>query len=518
MDLKFADLLIEDLKIFYESKGKIDKGGYGTYCNDDFISFGCCDTSMPLSDIISDPTVKELGLISEADIKAGNWAAMRNVYARFYNYLGNRIKKEFPGKRFVALVYYNSQYPGVDKRYPMPDNMEINLCWGGLPLGLLSADRLAETEKIFKDWYEALGKRPAMKTWLYAPHPSNRLNRTVGAEFSGLVPQLLGDYFGREGGIFYDWTGGEDVWNYFYSFYNYWRIQWNPAFDVDASVDEMMLDLAPGEVGRRLGAFHRSLRKAVRDRTVSGKITVATIDALEKEAKAVKESAEASGDERQKLLVELVVDYVMPSFDTLRTLVTYEPPLYQTKRLPSSEADWASLPVVPLLDNRLGSPTKLPVEARFAWDEKGVYGRVKAAYAPMADESKDMWANDSIEIFFSPGLKKEVRYQFAFDVLGREYTSKQRLKPVIQPRETNYKGEGFTHEVKIAADGYEAKFFLPWTVFEEKAAPKVYDNWNANLVVNRHSEPKAGATSSLTLNNNGNLSMFGILRFNGYGD
>ena len=135
----------------------------------------------------------------------------------------------------------------------------------------------------------------------------------------------------------------------------------------------------------------------------------------------------------------------------------------------------------------------------------------------MADPSKDLWANDSVEVFFSPGMGKEVMYQFSFDVLGRTYVGKQRRLPIIQPLDVTYRGEGFTHEARVGKEDWEAEFFVPWSVFEAKP-PKAYENWNANIVVNRYSEPKEGASTSFTLNNNSNLSMFGLLRFNGLGD
>ena len=50
-------------------------------------------TKMPLSDVIDHPTVNELGLITQADIDRDPHHAMRNVYGRFYNYLGKRIKE-----------------------------------------------------------------------------------------------------------------------------------------------------------------------------------------------------------------------------------------------------------------------------------------------------------------------------------------------------------------------------------------------------------------------------------------
>ena len=56
---------------------------------------------------------------------------------------------------------------------------------------------------------------------------------------------------------------------------------------------------------------------------------------------------------------------------------------------------------------------------------------------------------------------------------------------------------------------------MPFSVFRTVAAPKVYDDWNLNLVINKKSEPKDYVGSSLTMRLNSNLAMFGILRFDG---
>ncbi len=61
---------------------------------------------------------------------------------------------------------------------------------------------------------------------------------------------------------------------------------------------------------------------------------------------------------------------------------------------------------------------------------------------------------------------------------------------------------------------WKAEFFIPWTVFEA-TPPKAGESWNANVVVNRHSEPEESASTSFTLNNNSNLGMFGLINFDG---
>ena len=511
LSLDFAELLIRDWKDFYASKGKIDRGNYKNFCNDTYVSFGCCDTKMPHSDVIDDPTVKELGLITQADIDRDANHAMRNVYGRFYNYLGRRIKEEFPDKKLCVLVYYDSALAPSDPRYPIPENVEINLCSGNFPYGLGNAKKREEALRHSREWYEALGGRPALKAWLYAG-ASDKLRRAVGPEFAGDVPKVLGKYMGR-GGIFYDYTGGEELWHYFYSVYCCWRIQWNPEFDPDAAVDEMMCDLFPGEAGEWMAKFHRDLKRAVRTRNETGsQYPLAVIDELERDLAEAK--ARLLDDPILRARYTLIADYWPAVFETQRKLVGYESPVYEMHLCPKDDKGWDGLKAMKMLDARTGEASKLPVAVRLAWDEKGVYGRVRGDYAPAADSTKDMWANDSVEIFFSPGTGKEVMYQFAFDVLGRTYVGKQRFLPIIQPRDSSFKGDGFTHRAHVGDGAWDAEFFVPWSVFEAKP-PKVGEKWNANVVVNRHSEPAESASTSFTMSNNGNLRMFGLLKFGG---
>ena len=222
--------------------------------------------------------------------------------------------------------------------------------------------------------------------------------------------------------------------------------------------------------------------------------------------------ARLSDDSAARARYALIADYFPAAFQTQRAKASYKPPVYAMRRRPAAAKGWDRLEPMKMLNTRAGGASKLPVDVRLAWDDKGVYGRVRGSYVPAADSEKDMWANDSVEVFFSPGTGKEVMYQFAFDVLDRTYVGKQRRQPILQPLDSTFKGEGFTHRTRVADGGWEAEFFIPWTVFEAKP-PKAGERWNANVVVNRHSEPTESASTSFTLNNNSNLSMFGLLQF-----
>lgn len=519
LDFGFADLLIEDWKAYYASKGKDDRGGFGGALKPDSCSFGVCDTYIPISDVITHPLVKKLDLVKESDLKRDVDAGMCNIYARFYQYLGNRLKKEMPDKQLFLLIYYNSKNASLDPRWKLPDNIEVNVCDGRLPGKTRNAAAMEKTKTLFREWYEALGNRPAMKAWLYAAR-FNRFGRAVMPEFIGDVPKILGKYLNRDGAVFYDYDGGQDLWHYFYSAYCGVRAQWNPELDCDAAVDEMMELLCGAEAGAYLKKFHRDLKNAYIEycakveSSEGGQIPRSVVETFQADLAAAKKCLKEGTIEMRRY--NLIADYWPTAFETQLALADYEPPVYEVKRY-SKDLDWSKLTPMPLVEFKSGAAPKIPAYFRLAWDEEGLHGRFEAPYAPRAEKAKDMWSNDSVELIFTPGLKKEVEYQLAYDCFDRQHVQKQRFLPIPQPPDASFSAPGFRHESKIGAAEWKSEFFIPWTLFEE-GAPKVYDSWNANFVRTKFSEPFERTSSAFTLGNNHKREMFGILRFVGKGD
>ena len=262
LDLGFADLLFEDWKAFYSSGGKTDAGGFKESFSDAWANFGVCDTYLPVHDMANDQRVKEMGLVSERDLARGGDGALANVYARFYQYLAKRMEKEMPGRRLMLLVYYNSLFASLDPRWRLPSNVDIFVCDGNLPTRIGNRAAMERSVRLYREWYEALGGRPALKAWTYASR-FNPFVRAVGPELIGEIPKLLGKYLGR-GYIYYGHDGADDLWHYYYANYVGFKSQWNPDFDVDAALDEHF-DVFFGAAGPHLKRFHAVLKKAYRD-------------------------------------------------------------------------------------------------------------------------------------------------------------------------------------------------------------------------------------------------------------
>lgn len=521
LDLGFADLLIEDWKTYYASNGKIDNGGYADACYPESVSFGCCDTYMPISEVRSDPIVQKLGLVKESDLARDKDAGMCNIYARFYQYLGEKLKKELPGKKLGLLIYYNTKCASLDPRFKLPDNVELFVCDGRLPGKTRNPKEMEKTIRLFREWYEACGNRPVKKAWLYAAR-FDKFGRAVMPEFIGDVPKVLGKYLSREGAVFYDSDGGSDYWHIFYSQYVGTRAQWNPDLDTDAAIDAILDDLLGAEAGAWMKKFHRAMKAAYVEYGVSTAgesgesrgFPRTVIDELEKCLKEAEALLNPDSVEMKRF--RLIADYWPEAFKTQRALADYEPPVYEVKRF-TEGMDWSKVADMPMVEFKSGAAQKIASSLKLAWDEKGLHVRFHAPYAPKADKAKDLWSNDGLELLFTPGLTKEQVYQFVCDCLGQTFVQKQRLLPIPQPPNASYKGEGFTHTEKIGDGEWSGEYLLPWSLFEE-GAPKAYDSWNANLVRNKRSEPREVVSTAFTLGKHANTQMFGILRFLGKGD
>ena len=498
-NLKFADLLVEDWKAFYATDGRHRPGKIHEGANAGGVSFGVCDTYMPLADMLENPTVKKLGLIRDEELKGIPAAAMRNVYGRFFQYLGNRLKKELPGKELWLLVYYNSLYAPTDPRWKLPDNIRIWLCMGDIPGRLDDPDYLAKKLQIAKEWYEARDGRPAEEMWLYN-HPTDPFQQAIVPGLSGGVPKAFGKYFGR-GAIFFDWSSGaNDLWHNFEAAYALEKAQWNPGFDAAAALDEMAVPFYGGKAAPHIRAFRRILREmyakyAVRSSNLAIRYPLPLIDALERELEAAKAATAPDSPEGRR--VRLVADNWPRHFASQRARAKSELPVCHIPYVATADELRAATPV------RLADPqgdAADGVTARLGWNEKGLFGHVEAKAGAAPD----------VELFLSPGLGKAVDYRIRWDAAGRAETSSQRMLPVVQPPDRTWKAEGAKFKARDAAAGRTADFFVPFSAFAELAV-RPYDHWFGNLVV-------GNLSTSVTNGDNADRALWGYLRFAGRGE
>ncbi len=217
------------------------------------------------------------------------------------------------------------------------------------------------------------------------------------------------------------------------------------------------------------------------------------------------------------------------AFEQTRNLLSYERPVYEAYQLlqdekavidgKGDEAFWKKVRIMPMVDPR-GSSTspKYSTDIRLAWDKQGLYGLFTMRHSPiLANPEKWVFLNDNFEFFLSPGLKKEVKFQFAFDALNRKFHGTQRLLPILQPFDRFWKAPGFKLQCNTGKDFFTAEFFIPYKTLHVPA-PRAYDVWLCNVIRNKISMPKEFSGSAITRGNNHDLNMYGMLKFAGKGE
>lgn len=521
--LEFADLLVDSLKKYYASNGKENDGW--ECVNSMYIPFGQCDSEVPLPDMINHPVVKKENLITQENIRRGS--SYSDIYGRFYQYLGNRLKKELPGKKLVLLPYCNYTRAPLNPKWTLPDNIELRVCVSDFPAWTRNRETAAKWQENMNEWYNALGRRPVVSLWLYNV-PGNPFARAIAPQLIADVPKILGKTLGNTE-LFFDQYGGLEFY-YYYANYAGVRGMWNPGFNADAAIAEHWEPFYGKEAGAHLKQFHKVLFDSYMKYFVPQKernplYPVTVINELESLLKKAESSIPPDSIEMKRFRI-----FAFPwkkAFESQRNRHAYARPLYGAHQLLSTEKItvdgrrdevWNRVKSMPTLDPRGSSEKpKYPSDIKLAWDKKGIYGLVISPYPPLADENKSIWNNSNVEILVSPGTKKEDYFHYAVDPFNNRHFGTKQLVPVDKPYNRYWKSPGFQSAVNTTEKGWTLEFFIPYEDLKVKS-PRAYDTWMVNIVINKNSKPKEYSSTAMTLGNNHNLPMYGLLKFLGKGE
>ena len=530
IDLGFADILVDSLKRYYSSNGKINEGGYSG-CNLTNITFGQCDTLMPNPEVYNDPTVRKLKLMTEEDLKRGENAGMANIYARFHQYLANRINQEMPGRKLWILAYYNAQYASLDPRWTLPPNTEVQLCIGVLPNKIRSQKHMKKVLQMTEEWYNSLGKRPIQKLWTYSGYSPFVL--AINGEFMGDIPKKFGKLLGRSHVYFGQCCGiPGNMWFYYYSIYAAYRSEWNPYWNAAAAIDAHWEPFYGKETGKYLRQFHQLLRDCYakyeleKDTKMTILYPIVELQKMEALLEKARKSIKPGTVEEKRL--NLFMAPWEDAIDSAKNQLSYERPVYNVYQLlrkekisvdgKGTEPVWKKASSMQLLDPLgTGKKVKYPVEIKLAWDKTGIYGFTKTPYKPAFNEKLDLFRNDNFELLLSPGLKQETVFQIVFDPLKQKFFGTQRYLPILQPFDKNWKAPGVKIEMTQSGNEWTTEFYIPFQVLDVPV-PGVYESWLCNIVRNKTGDRNEYSGTSMTLGNNRNISMFGIIKFAGKGD
>ncbi len=526
VDLEFADLLMEVWRAAIRGEERIGaiarREFVGLGATRSTVTFGNCDTYQSPADILGDPVVRELNLITPADEARPPNALMANVYARFYQHLCARLEQEFPGANLCILAYYNAEYAPVDPRFrKLPSNLLVNLCNGTVPKYITVPEYREAFQRQVREWVDATGK-PIHRLWLYDEY-RNPFVRAVIGEYLGEIPKALGDDLG-DGALFFD-SGFQ--FPFYTSFYAAFRSMWNPAWDAEAGIAEHWPLFYGEAAGRHLAEFHRILKHdlmAVYHGLAPRRVAVpsyppALIDRLEALLQAAEGALAPDSVEMRRFRI-LAAPWA-EAFKVQRACHAYQSAEHIATRLLPGEAVavdgsgaepcWGRARPVRLIDPKgSGGEPRFPVEVRLVWDDRGIYGLFASPYPPVLD--RGLWSNSSYEVFFMPGARAEQNYQFAFDPEGHTYFGRQRFLPVPGPIDPNHSVPGWQEKSRVDGQGWTAEVFIPFAAFDE-GPPKARDAWRFNLVSNRLTPPAEVTGSALTLGNHHNIDMYGRILF-----
>lgn len=533
-NLKFADIIIDAMKKFYASEGK-DYNIWSYPPNTHYINIGQCDGEVPLADMLRNPVVKKLNLISQADIDSG--VALRNVYGRFLQYYAGRVKQEFPGLRVAFMPYQGGTYAPTDPRWKLPDNIDLRVCTHVFPRTPRNPKKIAKTMQCLKEWYEATGNRPIDSLWFYhiPAEGGSPFLRAIAAQFVGESVKVCGKYLGRTN-IFFDQYGGLN-WSYYYSEYCGAKAFWNPDFNADAAVDEHWEPFYGKEAGAELKKFHRLLKDSYirfymmndAEDSINPLYPPQVINQLESCLQKAASCIQPGSVEEKRFRL-----FSLPwkeAIQAQRNRQNYIRPVYMVYRLlrqdaveldgKGQEAFWKKLKPITMQDPKgTGAKPEYPVSVKLAWDDTGIYGLLEAPHKPLADSDKDIWHNDSCEVFIAPAPSAEKRkhfYHFTVDAFGNQATGYRLMYPIATPYNGQWKSPGFRKAVARDEKAWSMEFFIPFADMKVKA-PRPYESWGMNIVSNKLGAPEEYMSSSLTLANNHNLEMFGTMKFLGKGD
>ena len=529
-NLKFADNLIDSLKRYYKSNGK-EKQGWG-YNNDYYIVFGQADTEINVNEMQANEVVKREKLITQAHLDGSYGQSYSDIYARFYKYLAEWIKKEFPGKKLIVMPYNRYTRAPLNPKYYLPDNVELSVCLSRAPRWLRNPKVKKEYLELMENWYKALGNRPVQQLWTYSAG-SNAFVHGISLELLGDVPKTFGKYLG-DVEIFHElnlWPNPKvPHYHFYYGNYVAQRSVWNPDFDGQAAIDEHWEPFYGKKAGKHLRKLHKVLwdayfKYACPEEQIKPLYPPAVLSQMEKLFNAAEKALKKDSIEWKRYEI-----FAMPlkwELQVQQRRHSYNRPIYPVVQLLSSDKIvidgkaedpvWKKARIMPLQDpTGSGEKRKFPPDFRLAWGENGIYGFMNMPHKPKCDK-KDIWSNDVMELFIFPGRKQDFYVQFAFDPQKHTFSLRRQIEPFIMAMDTTWKCKGLVFETVQTDKGWTMEFFIPFSGLAVKK-PAGYESWSFSFVYTKASAPREISASVMNLGNNHNFNMYGFIKFLGKGD
>ncbi len=539
-NLELAHLIVEDFKNYYESDGKINAhwrnrpdSRYlsGRQPNSEYACFGQADH------YVSDVPDEFSKYIPEArrNNKSG---ALTDLYMRFYIAMAKEMKKVLPDKKLAVCSYHNYRLPPVlTKKEDIPDNMDMLVCTGTIVLSK-SPDMQKSWKEVYGGWADILG-RPVHA---YTYGTSVPFTKAIEGDYMKDFIKTLKPWLATDGGVFFD--AGFNY-HFYYTYYLVYRNYWNPDFDNKAAMDEHWKLLYGPEAGKALQSFYALLKERWEKGYIQGgkgdelvgintsrlyqAFNAKTVDRLEAYLKEAMAATKPGSMERMR--VEFFAAPWDKAFKSARSYHSMVIPVHNVTRLEKGEtinidgkldeSVWKRAEIIKMqMAHGEGGEIASRPEGRIAWDDNGIYLSF-AGHGKIAVKKGDLWEeSDNIEFFLSPGVNKEIYYQFAISSGNDMHQARKVEKPVPGALDFQWRCTGLKRAVTVDKDEWRMEMFIPYSGLFECKPPKPYTVWDSNFISNKSlgGRAKEYSSFSLTMGSNHNPNMWGKLRFLGYGD
>ena len=524
---EFAKLLVDCFVKFYETDGKFSGPWKRAHKpNAEYVLFGQCDTFVEnLENERSKPHI-------HPNTTRNN--KYTDVYMHFWIALGKEVEKRLPGKKIGFSLYHNYTFPPVEKYTDVPKNLMPKL-----DVGTPAFVRHSRTRKIYTDvykrWSELFG-HPINGYWYGVQ--TNAYSKAVQGAYMGELLNLLKPYLSTDG-LFLD-AGGLQY-HFYYSYYPVYRVLWNPDFDTMAALDEHWEKLYGPEAGKTLKKFYYTIKNRWEKKLIPSLQTTAATQvppeklyaafnlAVVRELEALLKKAEKEtrpgSIERQRF--EFFAHPWKQEISSSKAYLGHITPMYKASKLEDNkkiildgkmdEAVWKNVPDMKF-QNALGKDTRDPFakKLKILWNNKGIYIGFYEKGKP-ASVKGDVWfKSDHLEVFLSPGRGKEQYMHFTVNPTGDTAQGARRLKPIEAGYDGKWRCPGFIAKAAKGNDFWSCEMFLPFAGMRVEP-PKVYRSWFFNaLAMDRRNGESYGL--SLTMSNNHNINLFGLVKFMGSGD
>ncbi|OGV48532.1 MAG: hypothetical protein A2017_16495 [Lentisphaerae bacterium GWF2_44_16] len=477
------------------------------------------------------------------DSSADRLGRASRIIGTFLNKMATEIKKRWPEKQVFFLPYLNYTMPPQGMQFP--DNVIVCICLMGGTANSKEIKTGQLHDALIEGWKKVTGKKILL--WEYFCWPAE--DTTLPFQYPHVIKNFYKKHDGSIIGSFINGGGttpnlpGGQWASQHWTLYCWFRLMWNPDFDIDAACDEhaaLMYGPAAKPMSEILKILterwenipwnselntHHVSPSMIHEVTMPADLAANLKKLLEEARTSVKENS----IEKQR------IDFFGKSLE----LFFEESDRYHGGNLPTLTIQKISN--LPLIDGKLDDicwketekqsfknalpNDPVPIKDRTdtwvqaVWNEKGIAfafrmnEKEKTEYAAKRHgHDMDLWWDDCMEMFLDVEGKRTNYYHLIINLNSAVYDA--------YGFDKQWDAKNAQTVALADADGWNIEMFIPFSDFQSVPAPKVGAKWYANFIRNRPKNngshigiPQYQRWSTLGSQRHNDFSAFGLLRF-----